>query len=37
MRRELGRFLEDAPPSMAAERARAERTLRARKTVFEIQ
>jgi regulator of sirC expression with transglutaminase-like and TPR domain len=37
MRRELDRFLDEAPPSMAAERARAERTLRARKTLFEIQ
>jgi Tfp pilus assembly protein PilF len=37
MRRELDRFLAEAPPRMAAERARAERTLRARSTVLEIQ
>jgi tetratricopeptide (TPR) repeat protein len=37
MRRELDRFLQDAPPSMAAERARAERTLRARSRSIEIE
>jgi len=37
MRRELDRFLAEAPPEMAAERARAERALRARTTQFEIQ
>src|SRR5262249_11266604 len=37
MRRELGRFLDEAPPAMAAERARAERTLRAPTTTVEIQ
>jgi len=37
MRHELSLFLAEAPPRMAAERARAERTLRARSTVLEIQ
>ena len=37
MRRELERFLAQAPPAMAAERGRAERTLRARVSVLEIQ
>jgi regulator of sirC expression with transglutaminase-like and TPR domain len=37
MRRELARFLAEAPPAMAAERARAERRLRARTTGLEIQ
>jgi tetratricopeptide (TPR) repeat protein len=37
MRRELERFLAQAPPAMAAERGRAERMLRARVSVLEIQ
>jgi len=37
VRRELDRFLAEAPPRMAAERARAERMLRARSTRLEIQ
>ena len=37
MRHELNVFLAQAPPRMAAERARAERTLRARSTILEIQ
>jgi tetratricopeptide (TPR) repeat protein len=37
MRRELARFLDQAPPAMAAERAQADRALRARKPLVGIQ
>ena len=37
VRRELARFLAEAPPAMAAERARAERRLAARTSLLEIK
>jgi len=37
MRQELDRFLAEAPPRMATERARAEGMRRARSTALEIQ